>query len=496
MSYSQYSNLEFNKIVDAAYLENMKENFLIDALPRPLSTEEIIKLTMKRNITYKQEKSMDSIYRTSCIHKLSSIFIPTNSSIDVFKRFDSVLRDSYRKRGLNKVIYNTEMNEVTDDIRKKNNTIFDMSSDNLLSSDSNGFLIVGTSGGGKTRAIKTTLNYYPQVIIHKNILYEPLRFYQIVYIYVDCSIDASVKELCIKIINRIDEALLPIRKQIKTDSMTYAKQFLKSRTNTEQLMEIIRYLIIRHRIGAIIIDEIQHLTGFKSSQKFLNFVISLSNITKIPIIYIGTNKFLKGNITGNFKWSRRITGSGDIRFDRLEKSEYTLFMKRIWRYQWLKNKSELTNDILDKFDELTAGIIQRIILLYINVQIQAIENKTEIIDVELIEQVNNDKFSLTKPMINALVKNNIQALNEYEDLGYYENLEIYFSDSNSYKKDLDEINKVRDEVNYVINYFNRLNIDEEECEDLYLKIKSKNSDLSTNDTIMRIHKALFDSKDE
>jgi len=49
-----------------------------------------------------------------------------------------------------------------------------------------------------------------------------------------------------------------------------------------------------HSVGVLVIDEIQHLEKSRSggAAKMLNFFVTLTNVIKVPVLFIGTPKAL------------------------------------------------------------------------------------------------------------------------------------------------------------------------------------------------------------
>jgi hypothetical protein len=58
----------------------------------------------------------------------------------------------------------------------------------------------------------------------------------------------------------------------------------------------------------------------------------MMNDIKLPVVYIGTYKAIE-LLSNDFRHTRRITGTGLIEMNFLERGEFDLFIKDIWQFQ-------------------------------------------------------------------------------------------------------------------------------------------------------------------
>ena len=165
------------------------------------------------------------------------------------------------------------------------------------------------------------------------------------------------------------------------------------------------------------VDEVQHLSLAKGgSDAMLNFFVTLVNVIGLPVVLIGTSKALP-ILQGEFRQARRSSGHGDLIWNRMKKERtWTMFVKSIWEYQWVRNKVDLTAQMMDAIYEETQGIIVLAVILYVLLQEDAILSERETFDAADIQRVARKKMGLVQPMIDALRRNDQKLIDQYEDI--------------------------------------------------------------------------------
>jgi hypothetical protein len=145
--------------------------------------------------------------------------------------------------------------------------------------------------------------------------------------------------------------------------------------------------------------------------------------------------------------ARRVTGSGAVIFNSMKNNrEFEIFIKAIWKYQWLIKPTKLTKEIIDLFYEKTQGICDLVVKLFFNVQKRVIEKNLEEINLELINKVWDSEFTLLQPMISAIKSNNKIKKMRFEDIQEIEELkpnlqENTFTKNNNYTEKQKEFEK-------------------------------------------------------
>jgi len=178
------------------------------------------------------------------------------------------------------------------------------------------------------------------------------------------------------------------------------------------------HLASTHGLGLLVIDEIQHLSQAKSggSEKMLNFFVTLVNTIGVPVVLIGTSKALP-ILQSEFRQARRGSGQGDLIWEHLKNDEsWEIMLSTMWKYQWTKEKSPLTDEIKNVLYEETQGIIDLAVKLYAISQLKAICDGTEKITADIIKESAAESLRLVKPMIAALRSGNPKEIIKYEDI--------------------------------------------------------------------------------
>lgn len=268
--------------------------------------------------------------------------------------------------------------------------------------------IIGISGIGKTTAIEAILSLYPQVIIHSHYHQQALTLMQIVWLKLDCPFDGSIKGLCFNFFQAVDDIL----------GTNYSKIYTNNRRTVDELIPLIARVASLHCIGVLVIDEIQHLSQAKSggSSKMLNFFVQLVNTIGVPVVLVGTYKAMP-ILSGEFRQARRGSGQGDLVWDTMaEDNIWELFLESLWQYQYVQKNRPLTTQLIHTLYDLTQGITDFAVKLYLLAQIRAIVTGIEEITEKIIRSVAADSLRLANPILSALRTGNLQVLYSLEDV--------------------------------------------------------------------------------
>ena len=278
---------------------------------------------------------------------------------------------------------------------------------NPTRSTANGFNIIGISGGGKTTAVKSVLDLYPQVIFHSVYKARPFTFCQVVWLTMTCPFDASVKALCGDFFRILDDLL----------GTHHYDTYAKGKTTDDMLPGMARVAAI-HGLGALFMDEIQFLSEGKSGgrEQMLNFFCDLTNRIGLPVVFIGTYKALR-MLSGEFRQIRRGCGEGEKRWERLTDAKtWRFFLKALWGYQYTQHPTPLSDELSDLFFDLTQGIPDLCVKLYYQSQIRAIRTGLEAITPVIVRSVAQDSFVAAQPVLDALRRKDAAALELISDV--------------------------------------------------------------------------------
>jgi hypothetical protein len=271
------------------------------------------------------------------------------------------------------------------------------------------YTIIGISGIGKTTAIEKILLMYPQVIVHTDYRSNGLELgylKQIVWLKLECPFNGSRGSLCQQFFLVVDQLL----------GTNYFKKFVKSRANEEDLIISMSHICALHCIGVLVIDEVQRMKKGEKGQEMIDFFVELSNKLGVPLVYIGTYKAvpLFNQLLAN---GRRASGMGAEFLDPMKKEEeWDLLIDSIWQYQWTAVKVPLTDELSDTMYELTQGITDLVINLFIKAQQHAIAYGQEKLSSSLLKKVAKQNFRLVQDGVEALRTGDKTSIEKYDDL--------------------------------------------------------------------------------
>lgn len=411
--YYQFSPSLIGRQEDANYsdqdIPDYRDNPFIEALPTIFEDEDVASLIRKYPDYDERQRELGRKTRLHLVQQISDYVEPLPSHFLVEQRLSRLIRHGYKARN---PFSPAVMRQFHIGFKEVLEGGVDSSGRNIagVRSTAGGFAILGVSGQGKTTAIESSLLLYPQVIHHSSYKGQPFIRKQIVWLKLNCPFDGSLKGLCFNFLQSIDSIL----------GTNYYRKFATKGTSVDMLIPIMAHIATLHGQGVLVIDEIQFLSFLKSggAEKMLNYFTQLINTIGVPVVLVGTFKAMK-LLSGSFSQARRSTGQGDLIMDRLsEGEEWDFFLDALWKYQWTATETLLKPQLNKKMYELSQGIVDIAVKLYMLAQWQAIEdgNENEKITGALIETVAKQHMQLVQPMLKALRSKDPQVLEAIDDL--------------------------------------------------------------------------------
>ena len=391
-------------VYQTAKLSAYQGNPLIEALP-PLNSflndSSALKGSLRCTI---EDIHLNSVERAHCICRIiDDFFQPLSQHIQLHERLSLMIRGGYVGRNPEtgdwaKHIQNGYERVISGDLKAIKFTD--------VNSTAQSMTLIGCSGNGKTTAMKQLLSLYPQVIYHPD-----RNFEQVVYLKIDCSHDGSLKELCLNFFRAMDRAL---------GTTNYQKQYSTSkRPSIETLLAAMAQVANSHAVGVLIIDEIQHLSRSRSggSEKMLNFFVTLVNTIGLPVILVGTPR-AREIFEADMRSARRGSGLGAIFWDPMEEGrEWKALTDKLWSLQWLQKRDEvLSDEIRALWYDLSQGVLDIVVKLFVLCQLRAIATRVERITPKLMQQVYQDELKPVHPMLAALRSGDVEEMIKFSDL--------------------------------------------------------------------------------
>jgi len=375
---------------------------LINALPPINSVQDTAKMLARFPKVDEAEKALPAhIRRHAMMRILDQFLYPTKSHLQLEQMISGMIRRGYLSRNIAAPDYQRNLDDV-------GHTDFNVIARNagnaaLVSS------VIGCSGTGKSTAVEAILNTYPQAIYHPE-----YQHAQLVWLKVECPHDGSVKNLCTNFFRAVDDAL-------GTD---YQALYVKSRSSAESMLGDIARVSALHSVGVLVIDEIQHLEKSRSggAAKMLNFFVTLTNVIKVPVLFVGTPKALE-LFQPTMRSARRAAQFGSLDWGRFARAgndgkdrEWERFFKRLWELQWFEHATPINQEIMDLFWEYTQGIAHIAVALFYLSQARAAVAGREVIDRPLVTKVYEEELAMVHPMISALKTGREETILQYADL--------------------------------------------------------------------------------
>ncbi|QQX86585.1 ATP-binding protein [Cupriavidus necator] len=396
-------------VVEADYKPQRIARFrgkrLIEALPLPLSEAELADaLTILPSLD-PEEREWETHERMQQTMQLSHFLIPFERNLRLARAIDALMREGLVGREPRSAEFVERLQAIYRN--EQQGTFFAGRDDNPQLSAA----LLGLPGVGKSRTVSAVLQRYPTAIYHPM-----LDIWQIPAIMVETpSNGASPKDLVYAIFRQVDR-IVP--------GADYSVQYGETKRLSENALKncLARVLHI-HCVGLLILDEIQNLANApRNKQSLMSTLVSMSNELGVPILFVGTGGARK--ILGLApRQARRSAGFGIEPWDRLvakdpqdPNTDWSGFLECLWPYQWVRNPVPLSPSLRHCMYDLSQGIPDLAIKLFVCAQWVAMYDGSETITDASLERISRDFFSVVEPAIAALRHNNLSAMHEMPDI--------------------------------------------------------------------------------
>lgn len=340
---------------------------IINVLPRMKSGDDLIK-ALEVVPEYNPEiRNTDTSVRLMALSDLYRVYIPSQMSLEIYSKLYLALLRSMQKKGTKLAVQQQNQNY---------RAIIQQEYSGIMGG-SDSFTIIGTSGIGKSSAISRAIN-----LITENRVIEADNPYTHVIpcIIVQCPFDSSVKGLLLEVLRKVDEVL----------DGKYYQNALRSRATTDMLIGSVSQVALNH-IGMLVVDEIQNVANSKNGKNLIGALTQLINNSGISICMVGTpesSRFFESAM----QLARRSVG---LQYTTMSNDSYFQeFCKVMFRYQYVKQKTEITDGIFAWLYEHSAGITSVVVALIHDAQEIAILNGKEILNLESLNEAYQQRLSL------------------------------------------------------------------------------------------------------
>ena len=379
-----YPEKDVKSIVDARYIKHsgIVNNPDIAALPYPASLKKILDVSEIeiQGYDYDEIQSQARYKRIGGVLLMQQAYAPLGHIFDISQAVNNALLTSYMAREVRTSNWRGDAALVDRGVPANTYSI------HTGFGRAQSFVVFGVSGCGKTVAVNMVRNMYPRGIHHVVGDYE---YIQIPIIMVTALV-GNMYELMVSIASAIDDiiGIGPIwRNKISKRNVGLAANVIK---------DAIRIL----HIGLIIIDESQFLK-FDASNVSLENLIGIAEDTGCALGFIGNMDLIeKMNRYPRFV-GRTMLNRIEISFK--ERGNQMLFHKAIehfWKYQWTKEYTELTDEILQELIRDSMYNVALLKALLMRVQFQAISKYPKSgITAEYIHEISESKFATIRTLL-------------------------------------------------------------------------------------------------
>lgn len=318
--------------------------------------------------------------RLMALSDLYQIYIPSQMSLEIYSKLYLALLRSMQKKGTQMAIKQ----------RYENYKAIQQQSYSGILGGSDSFTIIGTSGIGKSSAISRAIS-----LITENRIIETDKPYTkiIPCLIIQCPFDSSVKGLLLEILRKVDE-------ELGTDHYIHA---VKSRASTTDMLIGAVSSIALNNIGMLVVDEIQNVVNSKNGKSLIGALTQLINNSGISICMVGTPEstvFFEQAM----QLARRSVG---LQYTTMKYDEYfQSFCKVIFKYQFLKNHTEITAAITEWLYEHSAGVVSVVVSLIHDAQEIAILTGKEVLNLDTLNEAYQQRLTLLHGYIQPSVIQN------------------------------------------------------------------------------------------
>lgn len=372
-----------------AILPEHRGNPLIEALPIKVEDEALVEILSNYPKRELKETTLKTIERVEYLTRLKELRQPLPLYFDVFRTIEMALKEGYSaKNPLSPTTMNYLHYAVDNRPDVKPKTGF-------FKPKGSGITIIGESGVGKTCMLEQVLNCFPDVIEHRFYKNKMLAVKQVVWIKVDCPDDSSVKGLCHRILEQLDQ---------KLDSAP-----TKAAGTIALLLQQIEAKMKSSFLGILVIDEMQNLNLAKAggADRLLGFLHNLVNNLGIPLLFCANPPFDE-LLSKSFKSARRAESSGyfDVKLMKNDE-EWELFVDELWHLQWMNVETPLTTNLSNKLYTLSAGNMDLAVRIYYSAQKVIIGSSDERITEEVLDLGASIAIKATKKLTDEMRKNHV-----------------------------------------------------------------------------------------
>lgn len=304
--------------------------------------------------------------RIRALSDLYKLYIPSRLSQEVYYKCHLALVRSLEKKASRAAIVQ----------RNENSKILRQQDYSSVIAGAESFSVIGESGIGKSSAISRAVS----LITRQQIIEVDMPYTKIIpCLVVQCPFDSSVKNFLCSTLMGIDSCL----------GSNYYANALKWRATTDILIGTVSQVALNH-IGLLIVDEVQNMANSKNGTSLVGALTQLINQSGIAICLVGTPE-----CTPFFEQAMQLARrSLGLQYSAMEYGyEFIEFCKVVLRYQYVKNKAEISDGMIRWLYEHSGGNASAVISLVHDAQEIAIISSKDALNMETLDEAYKTRLS-------------------------------------------------------------------------------------------------------
>ena len=344
----------------------MKELDFTNMLPPLLLGDELVTAMTCLPDYDASVRSLSASERLMQLTNIYKVFVPTSMATEIYQRVYMMTAMSLRNKG--SIASVRQMNA--------NYTWTHGGEYHGVATGATSATVIGISGIGKTSCIQSAINLLGPIIETENPCHKIIPV-----VMVSCPFDTSYKGLLCQILISIDEIL-------GTD---YYNKTQRTKMNSQQILGMVCQLCHLH-VGLLIVDEIQLLSGATQAGAILyRMILQIINTSCITVLLVGTAECLRF-FSETQQIARRSVGLqyGAMEFD----SDFRKLAEILYSYQYVKQASKLTENILYWLYEHTGGIPAILTAIIHDSQEIAILRGRETLSIETLTEAYSSRMKM------------------------------------------------------------------------------------------------------
>lgn len=345
--------------VKATYRKRVEESVvgspMLAALPAVRAPSEWTRLLLHRPSLPKGARLASREARPFIAADLvQSSFLPHGQTLKLACQIDRLIRRGYQRTSPMDRGFNRDMFERLNGFRTRSTA--------PQSPGALGGFLVGEPGLGKSRSVRQILQTYPAVIEHEMPSDFGGTFRQVTHLTVLVPPDASVRGLCVRFVEALDDTL-------GTDYAARERIYKRSAGYLEHIMA---ELALQHALGILVVDDFHHLSNRASGGRaaLKDTLAQVTDWLGIPILLVGipraediirSERYLEKRFgSDGLSWIPLGVTSPDEKDKDAVREEWHGYLESLLCYQTTQHPLPLTDAFADRWHKCSGGIPHKV----------------------------------------------------------------------------------------------------------------------------------------